>query len=161
PPYRLRFVSGTATSREQLRSLAVCKTKDSADDCLNDVVSFTDPFDCEQVALKAFLDDRARNERVVLLHEGDTSYGGGAAARAKEDRLFTDLPYPLHVSQLWSAYLREGRLRNDPSSQLDNDAKRSLSLFPEGPESPIDVPEALYPATSANSSDRMLATLLL
>src|SRR5262249_55647002 len=113
-------------------------------------------------ALFAFLRERAGDDyQIVLLHEGDTFYGSTVGNAVQRHRNWLSIPYPLHVSQLWSAYQRQTSDITDQAAQLDANARRALSLFPEAPRSPIDIPQRFYPATEANVEDRVLSNLLL
>ena len=161
-PYRLRFVSGTATNSAQLLRLAMCTLSDRVCweqeysalvplACVNEVASFADSTERTISELFEFLDARVpRGANVALLHEADTAYGEGVADVRGRGEL-TLLPFPLHVSQLWTAYLQQNRSGVDPA-QLDPAAKRALSLIPEGPPNPIDVPPSFFPRTGATPS---------
>jgi hypothetical protein len=172
---RLRFASGTAMSESQLLRLATCASDGLACASWHDAMSAPceHRFRCEDVAsfvdstkrvndgLFRFLDSRVGGgSTVAVLHEADTAYGEGLGGLSGGADLVL-VPFPLHISQVQNAHLREGWGPADPAARLDPAARRALALVPEPPGGPIDVPPTLFPRTAAAIAERVLSNLLI
>src|SRR5262249_34044597 len=124
----------------------------------------TVPHDAElSVAFDRYLSQRlgAKGKQVALLIEENTSYGQGqfhpsAADSADWDREKLRIPFPLHISQVRTAYAEQPPAAAAPAIALPKTLR--LSLEPEGQATDVATTYSRLEPTSVDAVlDRLLA----
>jgi hypothetical protein len=121
-------------------------------------------------------------QRVALLTESNTAFGKNALADLKSDlkkqgepskpspkrepsktfpkeTQILSLPFPLHVSDVRTAYSKEKGTKNDPTAQLPSFGTR-LQIPLEESGSPIDTEPSLTPTLTTVETEQILGKIL-